>query len=405
MSRTEFGRLLREARRRSLLTLESLAEASGVSVRAIGDMERGQSLPRQATLSELMDALELDEEERRRFLEASVLRAEGHAGRVPRQLPPDLAVFRGRTRALETVREFTSRTADRGGHVVVSAIGGMAGVGKTAFAVHWAHRVADRFPDGQLYVNLRGFEDAARPLDPEEALGGFLHALGVPDKDIPRGTEKRGALFRERTASRRLIVVLDNARDEEQVRPLLPASAGCLTIITSRSRLAGLATGKAHSWSASTCGPVRRRWQRSRAHRRGPLPDGPEGRRPAGGAVRAPAAGGRDRRGAAERDAAAPLRVAVRDLRGPHRCWTRCRPEPGAATSGPCSPGRTGRCRRRRPCSSGTWPCTPARRCRRRPRPPSRGSAYRKPGGICAGWPRRTCCRGTRRAGTSCTTC
>ncbi|MER7538987.1 tetratricopeptide repeat protein [Streptomyces sp. NPDC097704] len=244
MGRTEFGRLLREARQRSLLTLESLADTSGVSVRAISDMERGQSLPRQATLSELMDALELDEDERRRLLEASVLRTEGHAGRVPRQLPPDLAVFRGRTQALETVRELTSRITDRGAHAVVSAIGGMAGVGKTAFAVHWAHHVADRFPDGQLYVNLRGFEDAAHPLDPAEALGGFLRALGVPDNDVPRGTEKRSALFRKRTASRRLIVVLDNARDEEQVRPLLPASTGCLTIITSRSRLADLATGE-----------------------------------------------------------------------------------------------------------------------------------------------------------------
>ncbi|MFF4838271.1 ATP-binding protein [Streptomyces sp. NPDC001315] len=238
---TQFGRLLREARQRSLLTLESLSEASGVSVRAISDMERGQSLPRQGTLSELMDVLELSEDERRRFVEASVRRAGKPAGRVPRQLPPDLAVFRGREEALATVYGLTAQVAEQGGHVVVSAIGGMAGVGKTTLAVHWAHHVADRFPDGQLYVNLRGFEDTGRPLDPAEALGGFLAALGVPDSDIPRGTEERSLLFRERTASRRLIVVLDNARDEEQVRPLLPASTGCLTVITSRSRLSGLA--------------------------------------------------------------------------------------------------------------------------------------------------------------------
>ncbi|MGW2465088.1 ATP-binding protein [Streptomyces sp. NPDC001761] len=238
MDKTEFGRLLRAARQRALLTLESLAEASGVSVRAISDMERGQSLPRQATLSELMDALELDEDERRRFVEAATRRTE----KIPRQLPPDLATFRGRTEALTAVRRLGSHVAGSGGaHVVISAIGGMAGVGKTTLAVHWAHQVADRFPDGQLYVNLRGFQDAGQPLDPGTALAGFLDALGVPSSSVPRDTEERAALFRERAASRRLIVVLDNARDEEQVRPLLPGSPGCLTIITSRSQLSGLA--------------------------------------------------------------------------------------------------------------------------------------------------------------------
>ncbi|WP_046731550.1 ATP-binding protein [Streptomyces humi] len=240
MDGTEFGRLLREARQRALLTLENLAEVSGVSVRAISDMERGQSLPRQATLSELMDALEPSEDERRRLVEASMRRAGDPAVRVPRQLPPDLAVFRGREAALATLYGLSAQVTEQGGHVVVSAIGGMAGVGKTTLAVHWAHQVADRFPDGQLYVNLRGFEDTGSPLDPAEALGGFLTALGVADRDIPRGAEERGALFRERTASRRLLLVLDNARDEAQVRPLLPAS-GCLTVITSRSLLPGLA--------------------------------------------------------------------------------------------------------------------------------------------------------------------
>ncbi|SEN74335.1 ATP-binding protein [Actinacidiphila rubida] len=237
MDGSAFGQLLRAARQRTLHTLESLAEASGVSVRAISDMERGKSLPRQATLGDLMDALELDEDERRRLVQASARRT----SQVPQQLPPDLAAFRGREDVLKSVHAYTDQGAANGGHVVISAIGGMAGVGKTALAVHWAHRVADRFPHGQLYVNLRGFEHPGQPLDPGEALGGFLRALGVPSSDIPAGTDDRSALFRERTASSRLIVVLDNAQTAEQVRPLLPASKGCLTIVTSRNQLSGLA--------------------------------------------------------------------------------------------------------------------------------------------------------------------
>ncbi|MEU6844370.1 tetratricopeptide repeat protein [Streptomyces sp. NPDC046716] len=243
MDETPFGRLLREARQRSLLTLESLAEASGVSVRAISDMERGKSVPRQATLRELMDALGLDESRRQQLAQAAVRRTE----QVPRQLPPDPAMFRGREEAMAAARHITSQIAVRGAHVVIGAVGGMAGVGKTTLAVHWAHRVADRFPDGQLYVNLRGFEASGRPMDPEEALGLFLSALGVPSGEMPRTAEARGALFREKCSSRSLIVVLDNARDAEQVRPLLPASAGCLTVITSRNQLSGLAASEGAS--------------------------------------------------------------------------------------------------------------------------------------------------------------
>ncbi|MFE3111786.1 ATP-binding protein [Kitasatospora indigofera] len=232
-----FGQLLREARLRGQFTLEGLAQASGVSVRAIGDMERGRSLPRQATLNELMDVLELEGTARRLLVQASTRRTQ----QVPQQLPPDLAAFRGRESELAGVLGHTDRASGKGGHVVISAIGGMAGVGKTALAVHWAHQVADRFPDGQMYVNLRGFEDARSPLDPGAALGGFLRALGVASNEIPPGTEERTAMFRKRTRDRRMIVLLDNARSAEQVRPLLPASPGCLTIITSRNQLAGLA--------------------------------------------------------------------------------------------------------------------------------------------------------------------
>ncbi|WP_353940341.1 helix-turn-helix domain-containing protein [Streptomyces sp. HUAS MG91] len=234
-----FGRLLREARQRSLMTMEGLAEASGVSGRAISDMERGQSLPRPSTLSELMDALALDDAERRRLADAAARRT-ARTG-TPRQLPPDLMVFRGRTADLAEIRRRTAAAETPGAHAAIAAISGMAGIGKTTLAVHWAHQMADRFPDGQLYVDCHGFDATDSPLDPGEALAGFLRALGVPSGDIPDDTEQRSLLFRERAASRQLIVVLDNARDSAQVRPLLPGSATSLTLVTSRNELSGLA--------------------------------------------------------------------------------------------------------------------------------------------------------------------
>ncbi|HKT05685.1 MAG TPA: helix-turn-helix transcriptional regulator, partial [Rugosimonospora sp.] len=158
---------------------------------------------------------------------------------VPHQLPPAVHHFSGRAAELAALDAVAGQGAPAG-CAVISAIGGMAGVGKTALAVYWAHRVADRFPDGQLYVNLRGYDPADPPLPPERVVWDFLTALGVPDARIPAGTAARIGLYRSLLYDRRVLIVLDNARRVEQVRPLLPASPGCLVLVTSRSRLRGL---------------------------------------------------------------------------------------------------------------------------------------------------------------------
>ncbi|WP_128381479.1 BTAD domain-containing putative transcriptional regulator [Streptomyces cavernae] len=167
----------------------------------------------------------------------------------PAQLPHDLPTFVGRRTELDEVLALLA--GDDGPPaetVVISAIGGMAGIGKTTLAVHWAHRVADRFPDGQLYVNLRGFDPSGAVLGAGEAVRVFLDALGVPPDRVPHGVDAQAALYRSLLAGRRFLVLLDNARDTAQVRPLLPGTSGCLTIVTSRNQLSGLvSTHGAHS--------------------------------------------------------------------------------------------------------------------------------------------------------------
>lgn len=123
---------------------------------------------------------------------------------------------------------------------MISAIDGTAGIGKTALALHWAHQTADRFPDGQLYVNLRGFDPTGTPMHPTDALRGFLDALAIPPQQIPASVDSQAGLYRSLLAERRMLIVLDNARDTEQVRPLLPASPTCVVVITSRSQLSSL---------------------------------------------------------------------------------------------------------------------------------------------------------------------
>jgi tetratricopeptide (TPR) repeat protein len=160
---------------------------------------------------------------------------------VPRQLPGAVPRFIGRSAELAQLTSLLDQAADGGSTVVISAIGGTAGVGKTALAVHWAHLVAGRFPDGQLYVNLRGFGPSAAPMAPAEAVRVFLEGLGVAVERIPLGLGARAGLYRSLLAGRRMLIVADNARDPELVRPLLPGTPGCLVLVTSRNQLTGLA--------------------------------------------------------------------------------------------------------------------------------------------------------------------
>jgi DNA-binding SARP family transcriptional activator len=159
---------------------------------------------------------------------------------VPRELPGPVPQFVGRAAELADLTEALARaSAQRPQTLVISAIAGMAGVGKTALAVKWAHQVADRFPDGQLHVNLRGY-DPGQPLSAADVLARFLRSLGVAEQDIPVETGERAARYRSLLAGRRMLIVIDNARDVAQVRPLLPGSPSCVTVVTSRDALAGL---------------------------------------------------------------------------------------------------------------------------------------------------------------------
>ncbi|MET7981563.1 BTAD domain-containing putative transcriptional regulator [Streptomyces sp. NPDC005281] len=159
---------------------------------------------------------------------------------IPAQLPADLPTFAGRSAELDRVRALLPVAGSAPTTVVIGAIGGMAGIGKTTLAVHWAHEMAHRFPDGQLYVNLRGFDPTGVLMAPDDAIRTFLDALGVPPMRIPASLDAQAALYRSMLARRRVLVLLDNARDTEQVRPLLPGSPGCLVIVTSRNQLTGL---------------------------------------------------------------------------------------------------------------------------------------------------------------------
>ncbi|HEV2634607.1 MAG TPA: BTAD domain-containing putative transcriptional regulator [Actinocrinis sp.] len=163
---------------------------------------------------------------------------------VPAQLPLAAATFVGREAELAHLRDVLAaaekEAAAGTGSVTVAAVSGTAGVGKTALAVYWAHQVAGRFPDGQLYVNMRGFSSGGQAAGAPEVIRGFLDALGVPFGRVPVAPDAQAGLYRSMLAGRRILIVIDNARDEEQVRPLLPGAPGCFVVVTSRNRLDGL---------------------------------------------------------------------------------------------------------------------------------------------------------------------
>ncbi|MFJ8255545.1 ATP-binding protein [Streptomyces sp. NPDC094466] len=241
-SHDDLGQLLRALRLGAGLTREQLAHRAGVSVRAQADMERGRTRgPQRRTVLALARGLELSP------VETGLLEAAAAAGRH-RARPADGPAVPGSLSLPRGPRDFTARESalvalesladDSDARPPVAVVAGLPGLGKTAFAVHAAHRLARRYPDGQYWLDLRGME--AEPVRPGEALVRLLTVLGVSERSVPRGAEDRAGLFRSLTAARRLLLVLDNAADESQVRPLLPGSGVSLTLVTSRSSLAGL---------------------------------------------------------------------------------------------------------------------------------------------------------------------
>jgi tetratricopeptide (TPR) repeat protein/transcriptional regulator with XRE-family HTH domain len=268
------GRWLQRRRQAAGLTQEDLAERSGLSVRTVRNCERGAFRPHLRSLRLMAAALDVPQSvlgelcaaDREswsagagsrqwpaEWLEDGSLEGTAHSEGLgpagsqepvrPRQLPPSVAHFAGRAAELATLDHWLGCGSGGGARdaMVISAIGGMAGVGKTALALHWAHRVADEFPDGQLYVNLRGYDPDGQPAVAETVLPRFLDALGAAPDRIPSDLDGQMNLYRSLLAGRRMLIMADNARDAAQVRPLLPGSPGCLVLVTTRSPLTGLA--------------------------------------------------------------------------------------------------------------------------------------------------------------------
>jgi tetratricopeptide (TPR) repeat protein/transcriptional regulator with XRE-family HTH domain len=239
----QFAGLLRGLRTEAGLTQEELAEAAGLTSRAISYLERGDVMtPRRETVRLLADALRLAGPVRARFEAAARGRAAPNGAgadtaTATQTLPRDVASFTGRQRELAEIADGAGRS---GAVISIHAIGGMAGIGKTAFAVHAGHRLAGQFPGGQVFLPLHGHTPGQQPTEASDALASLLAVIGLPAARIPAGLEARMALWRDCVAGRRLLLILDDAVSSEQVTPLLPGSGGSLVLITSRRHLSAL---------------------------------------------------------------------------------------------------------------------------------------------------------------------
>jgi tetratricopeptide (TPR) repeat protein/transcriptional regulator with XRE-family HTH domain len=252
-----FAELLKQLRTSAGMTQEGLAEAAGLSYRSISDLERGINLTaRRETARLLADALGLEGPDRA-FFEA-VARGRGSVMHdslgerilapdatgvaiATRTLPRDISTFTGRERELAQLTNVLEGSAGPEGVVVaIHAIDGMAGIGKTTFAVRVAHELASRFPDGQIFLRLHGHTPGQHPVSASDALGTLLLTVGVPAPHIPPDMEARASLWRDRMSTKKALLVLDDATGTEHVRPLLPSGSGTLVLITSRRRLTGL---------------------------------------------------------------------------------------------------------------------------------------------------------------------
>ena len=234
-----FAELLRQLRAEAGLTQEELADVAGLSPRSVSDLERGiHRTAHKDTAGQLADALGLAEPSRALFVAAArgrrpvteVLAArQGQAqgafqAAASRTLPRDVAAFTGRQAELAQLMGTLAGTAADGGVVGIHAIGGMAGVGKTTFAVHAAHRLAGNFPDGQFFLPLHAHTAGQRPVDPADALASLLLTAGVAAAQIPPGLDARAARWRDYAAGKKILLVLDDATGYEQVWPLLPGT-------------------------------------------------------------------------------------------------------------------------------------------------------------------------------------